>query len=122
MSWSWSTLRRSSRRTRSRYISRPATTIKQIAANLGVNPETLRNWIRDAGSRHPRGRRTEAPVQPQTAVEAELAALRRKVRELEEEREIPRKAAKYFGAPRGLGRTSIDAAISCSRAVICSLK
>jgi len=48
------------------YQSRPDATIRQIAADLGINPETLRNWVRQ------------------------------KVRELEEEREILRKAAKYF--------------------------
>ncbi len=78
------------------YESRPEATIKQVAADPGVNPETLRNWVRAAGASRPRGRRTPAPVQPQTAVEAENAALRKKVRELEEEREILRKAANYF--------------------------
>jgi transposase len=63
---------------------------------LGINPETLRNWVRAAGASRPRGRRAEASVKPSTALEAENAALRKKVRELEEEREILRKAAKYF--------------------------
>ncbi|MEU5891580.1 transposase [Streptomyces sp. NPDC047461] len=56
------------------YQSRPGATIRQVAADLGINPETLRNWVRAAGVSRPRGRR----------------------RELEEEREILRKAAKYF--------------------------
>jgi transposase len=78
------------------YRSRPGVTIKSVADDLGVNPETLRNWIRAAGA----GPRT-APVARAEAgsaasLEAENAALRKKVRELEEEREIPRKAAKYF--------------------------
>ncbi|WP_107482104.1 IS3 family transposase [Streptomyces sp. JHA26] len=79
------------------YQSRPEATIRQVAADLGINPETLRNWVRAAGASRPRGRRAETPTEPPTPLEAENAALRKKVRELEEEREILRKAAKYFG-------------------------
>ncbi|WP_435253646.1 IS3 family transposase [Streptomyces sp. 1222.5] len=82
------------------YQSRPGATIKQIAADLGVNPETLRNWVRAAGASRPRGRGVQAPTEPAVALEAENAALRKKVRELEEEREILRKAAKYFAGRR----------------------
>ncbi|MFE4669750.1 transposase [Streptomyces sp. NPDC056716] len=78
------------------YESRPGATIRQVAADLGVNPETLRNWVRAAGANRPRGRRAEAPTAPPTPLEAENAALRNRVRELEEEREILRRAAKYF--------------------------
>ncbi|MGW0767789.1 IS3 family transposase [Streptomyces sp. NPDC002676] len=78
------------------YQSRPEATIRQVAADLGINPETLRNWVRAAGVSRPRGRRAEVPAEPPTPLEAENAALRQKVRELEEEREILRKAAKYF--------------------------
>ncbi|MFI6951443.1 IS3 family transposase [Streptomyces sp. NPDC050422] len=76
--------------------SRPDATIRSVAADLGINPETLRNWVRAAGVSRPRGRRTQEPAQPPAPLEAENAALRKKVRELEEEREILRKAAKYF--------------------------
>ncbi len=78
------------------YGSRPEVTIRSVAADLGINPETLRNWVRAAGASRPRGRRTQEPDQPPALLEAESAALRKKVRELEEEREILRKAAKYF--------------------------
>ncbi|MEU3206276.1 IS3 family transposase [Streptomyces cyaneofuscatus] len=78
------------------YESRPEATIRSVAADLGINPETLRNWVRAAGVSRPRGRRTREPPQPPTPLEAENAALRKKVRELEEEREILREAAKCF--------------------------
>ncbi|MEW2297502.1 transposase [Streptomyces sp. NPDC006743] len=42
------------------YESHPEATIKQIAADLEVNPETLRNWIREAGASRPRDRRAVA--------------------------------------------------------------
>lgn len=35
------------------YRSRPGATIKSVAKDLGVNTETLRNWIRAAGGRRP---------------------------------------------------------------------
>jgi transposase len=78
------------------YQSRAEATIRQVAADLGVNPETLRNWVRAAGAGRPRGRRAEVTAEPPTPLEAENAALRKKIRELEEEREILREAAKYF--------------------------
>ncbi|WP_372504840.1 transposase [Streptomyces lavenduligriseus] len=31
------------------YESRPGATIRSVAAGLGVNRETLRNWVRAAG-------------------------------------------------------------------------
>ncbi|MFF7975744.1 transposase [Streptomyces sp. NPDC007905] len=78
------------------YQSRPEATIRQVAADLGTNAETLRNWVRAAGASRPRGRRAEVSAEPPTPLKAENAALRKKVRELEEEREILRKAAKCF--------------------------
>jgi hypothetical protein len=43
------------------YQSRPGATIRWVAADLGVNPETLRNWARAAGANRLRGRWTEVP-------------------------------------------------------------
>ncbi|GGY94201.1 transposase [Streptomyces nitrosporeus] len=78
------------------YESRPEATVRSVAADPGINPETLRNRVRAAGVSRPRGRGTQEPSQQAVPLEAENAALRKKVRELEEEREILRKAAKYF--------------------------
>jgi transposase len=80
------------------YRSRPGATIKQVADDLGVNPETLRSWIRidDGRQGGSAPARSAAPVAAGDPVEAENAALRKRVRELEEERDILRKAARYF--------------------------
>ncbi|MEU7605300.1 IS3 family transposase [Streptomyces sp. NPDC041003] len=81
------------------YRSRPAATIRSVAGDLGVNTETLRNWIRAADGRRP-GAHSAPPAAVQTGgddVQAELAAARKRIRELEEERDILRKAARYFG-------------------------
>ncbi|WP_124723541.1 IS3 family transposase [Streptomyces sp. ADI95-17] len=81
------------------YRSRPGATIKSVAGDLGVNTETLRNWIRAADERRP-GAHSAPPAAARTGVDdvqAELAAARKRIRELEEERDILRKAARYFG-------------------------
>ena len=80
------------------YRSRPDTTVAAAARDLGVNTETPRSWIR---ADQARGVDAETVVPADAhavpgSLEAENAALRKKVRELEEEREILRKAAKYF--------------------------
>jgi transposase len=81
------------------YRSRPEATIRSVADDLGVNPETLRNWIRlDDGRRGGPVARSSGPSSqaPSGSLEVENAELRRRVRELEDEREILRRAAKYF--------------------------
>lgn len=80
------------------YRSRPGATIKSVATDLEVNTETLRNWIRASDGRRSGTHSTPAAA-PQLggdAVQAELAAARKRIRELEEERDILRKAARYF--------------------------
>jgi transposase len=78
------------------YRSRPGATIASIADDLGVNRETLRSWVRADDQRRDPGRLPRAAGQAPASVEDENAELRRRVRELEEERDILRKAARYF--------------------------
>ncbi|MFE5097051.1 IS3 family transposase [Streptomyces sp. NPDC056638] len=73
------------------YHASPGGTYASVAKDLGVNHETLRTWVRDA----------EQAAQPgageASTMEKENRQLRARVKELELEREILRRAAKYFG-------------------------
>ena len=68
----------------------PGQTQRGTARDLGVHPATLRGWIRAA--------RPPAPPPAPLAKDEreELVRLRRRLRTLEEEREILKKAAAYI--------------------------
>jgi transposase len=78
------------------YRSRPGATIASIADDLGVNRETLRSWVRVDDQRRGAAPGTTRSPAATGSVEDENAQLRRRVGELEEERDILRKAARYF--------------------------
>jgi transposase len=70
--------------------------VREVARELDVNHETLRNWV--AALRRERA----APGGPVSADErAEIARLRRRVAELELEKEILKKAAVFFARETG---------------------
>jgi transposase len=70
--------------------------LRQVARELGVNHETLRNWVRTAEQAQAR------PVDPAAAVDQEeLRALRKRVAELELEKDILPKAAAYLALVSG---------------------
>jgi transposase len=65
--------------------------VREVARELGVNHETLRNWVEQL-----RRERRDGPAAVGGEERAELARLRRRVAELELEKEVLRKAAVFF--------------------------
>ncbi|MFD3621752.1 IS3 family transposase [Streptomyces sp. NPDC058676] len=86
------------------YLSDPKNTYEGVGKDLGISRETLRNWVRTERAR--RGQAAGASGSPRAAqaaqvpsddmLEKENKQLRARIRELETEREILRRAAKYF--------------------------
>ena len=70
--------------------------VREVAGELGINHETLRNWATAE-----RRERADGPAAPSADERMELARLRRKVAELELEREILTKAAVVFARETG---------------------
>ncbi len=71
--------------------------INQVARELGLSHETLRNWVKQ--DRIDRGQ--GLPGELTSTEREELRTLRRRVAELEVEKEILRKAAAYFAKEMG---------------------
>ena len=69
----------------------PGVTLDEIAADFGIHPMTLSKWLRQA--------RIDDGEQPgrTTREAAELVAARRRIRLLEQENEVLRRAAAYLG-------------------------
>jgi transposase len=73
-------------------INRPdGATLEQVAADFGIHPMTLSKWIRQ--------RRVDTGQQPgvTTTESAENRELKKRVRLLEQENEVLRRAAAYLG-------------------------
>jgi len=66
---------------------------QKAGTDLGVDPSTIRYWVRAAASEGTDAFRGHGNP---TAVEAELARLRREINILKQEREILKKAAEFF--------------------------
>ncbi|MGW3820696.1 transposase [Streptomyces sp. NPDC005046] len=71
-------------------------TVTEVARDLGVSPEGLRGWVKQA-----KVDRGEGPSGALTSAEREeLAQLRRKVRELEKTVDVLGKATAFFAQDR----------------------
>ena len=77
-------------------------TLRDVGRELGVNHETLRGWVSAAKrADEQRAGRSVDGGELSGAERDELRRLRRKVAELELEKEILRKAAAYFAKEMG---------------------
>jgi transposase len=76
--------------------------LREVGQELGVNHETLRNWV-NAANRADAAGRGGGRAEGELSVDErdELRRLRKKVGELELEKEILRKAAQYFAKEMG---------------------
>lgn len=89
------------------YLSDPSHTFEGIGKDLGISRETLRNWVRTERARSTMSTSTEKNTvdSPPTAEELqaenealrrELATVRKENQKLATERDILRKATKFF--------------------------
>ena len=92
------------------YLSDPSHTYTQIGNDLGITRETLRNWVRAHHAHTGTTRKNVTSTTPAdqdgpdemreriAALEAELKALRKDNQKLAQERDILRKATKFFAS------------------------
>src|SRR5215208_1744266 len=81
-----------------RLVTEQGRTIGDAAQSLGISPWTMSRWVKAAKSEGVEAFRGQGQRTPQ---EQELYELRQKVRQLEEERAILKKAAAYFAREVG---------------------
>ncbi|MCA1224233.1 transposase [Streptomyces sp. 8L] len=87
------------------YESRPEATIRSVAADLGANPETVRNWVRAAGASRPRRRHSRR------------RRWRRRTRPCGRRSASRRRSARYCGGQRSIspGRRAGEPLPVCRR-------
>ncbi|MDP4086707.1 MAG: transposase [Bacillota bacterium] len=79
-----------------KYIAENHKSISQVSRETGVNSNTLHGWIKKYGQQP-----EIKEVQTFSSPDAELRALKKQLRDLEEENEILKKAMHYFAkSPR----------------------
>ena len=79
-----------------RLVTQQGRSISDAASSLGVPAWSLSRWVRAAKEE---GQDTFRGNGKRTAQEQEIADLRRRVKQLEEEKDILKKAAAYFATP-----------------------
>jgi transposase len=82
-------------------LSSPGRPLREIGRELGVNHETLRGWVNAAKRADENAARGRDDNQLSPGERDELRRLRKKVAELELEKDILRKGAAYFAKEMG---------------------
>jgi len=75
-----------------RLVKESGESLAAVARNIGVGEQSLRNWVRQAEIDSGRG----SAQTPTTSERAEIRELRRKLRDVERERDFLKKAAAFF--------------------------
>ncbi|MEV3939346.1 transposase [Glycomyces sp. NPDC049804] len=85
------------------YLDDPTATYASVAKNLGVSGETLRNWVKQHRKQQGASPRYQAPTSENeglvgydAVIAEENRRLRAELEKVKAERDILRKAAKYF--------------------------
>lgn len=78
------------------YENSVGVSIQTIATDLGINRATLHNWLKKYGTGARVKTATESPSAISVTETERIRQLERQVKRLQEERDILRKAAKYF--------------------------
>ena len=87
----------------------PGVSLARIAADFGVGKSSLQNWIREASEAVPATTSAEVPSEALEARE-----LRRRVKLLEQENEVLRRAAAYFAQAHLPGKSSKNLPLTVS--------
>ena len=77
------------------FESNPDTSMSKVAEELGINRSTLGCWYKKIGTNVAKDEDEESPVEKLADAER-ISQLERENKRLREERDILRKAAKYF--------------------------
>lgn len=77
------------------FESNPDTSMRKVAEELGINRSTLGYWYKQYGTNTPKDDDAASPAEKLADAER-IRQLEREIKRLREERDILRKAAKYF--------------------------
>lgn len=78
-------------------LARAGRGLKQLSREFGVSANSIRNWVQQADGQAPRGMPRSADSTPLSAAERqELIELRRRLKQVQMERDILAKATAWF--------------------------